>query len=149
MTATKALGAFLLVVGLAVLAACAKRGPEPIVYGTDSCTSCGMMATDQRFGAEMITGKGKILKFDSVECLATYLDQGGDTAGTLLVVDHSEPSRLIDATKASYLVSEKVRSPMGKNLSAYENKETANRMKAEYSGRILSWSEVVAYAVQK
>lgn len=141
--------ALILVLGMAVLSACAKPGPEPIAYGKDSCTNCGMMASDRNFGAEMITKKGKILKFDAVECLATYLDKAGDKAGTLLVVDHSDPSRLIDATKASYLVSEKVASPMGKNLSAYADRGAANRMKDQYSGRVLSWPETVAYANQK
>jgi copper chaperone NosL len=149
MTGFKALRALFLMLGLGVLAACAKPGPEPIAYGKDSCTNCGMMATDQRFGAEMITKKGKILKFDAVECLATYLDKAGDNVGSLLVVDHSDPSRLVDATRATYLVSEKVPSPMGKNLSAYEHKEAADKMKEQYSGRILSWSEAVAYANQR
>ena len=49
--------------------ACSK-GHQPINYGEDECEFCKMMVMDKRYGAELVTDKGKIYFFDSIECLA-------------------------------------------------------------------------------
>ena len=56
-----------------LISACSK-GPQPINYGEDECEFCKMMVMDKRYGAELVTDKGKIYFFDSIECLVGYLD---------------------------------------------------------------------------
>lgn len=140
-----------LMVSLWALASCGKKGPEPIALGKDNCANCGMIASDAKFGAELITRKGKLYKFDSVECLAGYLNKKGkgEEVGSLWVVDFNHPSTLIDATKAFYLVSERLPSPMGLNLSAFGQREAATGMSGQYSGKVLSWDEVLKYVGQR
>ena len=43
--------------------------PLPIDYNHDECAYCKMKIADARFGAELVTSKGKVFKFDSAECL--------------------------------------------------------------------------------
>ena len=44
---------------LSAFLSCA-TGPEPIRFGKDNCHSCKMTLTDKRFGAEIVTKKGKV-----------------------------------------------------------------------------------------
>jgi copper chaperone NosL len=142
---------FPLLVGSLLLAACAKNGPEPISFGRDNCANCGMMASDARFGAEIVTSKGKILKFDSVECLAGFLNKKGSGAdvASLWVVDFGHPSKLIDATRGFYLQSDKLNSPMGLNLTAFSDREAAAGMQATFPGATLTWPEVLKFVGQR
>ncbi|MGB5288980.1 MAG: hypothetical protein WBN42_10875, partial [Ignavibacteriaceae bacterium] len=51
---------------LFLLASCGSK-PEPINYGKDECEFCRMQISDNRYGAELVTDKGKVYKFDSIE----------------------------------------------------------------------------------
>ena len=57
-----AAGAFIVV---ALISSCS-RSPEPIDYGTEECALCKMLITDQKYGSEIITEKGKNYKLDAV-----------------------------------------------------------------------------------
>lgn len=140
-----------LLAGALALAACSPKEPEAIAVGSDNCANCGMTVADARFGAELITRKGKILKFDSVECLAGFLNKkvGTDEVASLWVIDFTHPSRLADATKVYYLASPKLHSPMGLNLSAFNKRQDAVGMQGRYPGAILSWPEVLQYVAQR
>lgn len=123
------------------------KGPVPIKYGHDICNRCSMVIMDSRFGAEAVTGKGKILKFDSAECMVKFAeskkaDPRGETK--LYVTDAANPGILIPAENAFFLISENFPSPMGAFLSAYASKSDLNRYIAEYSGKTCRWNELPA-----
>ncbi len=138
-------GALLCLALTGIWIGCAPGGPEPIVYGEDVCAYCNMVISDQRFGAELVTDKGRIYKFDAVECLAAYYQQA-DTAevGSVWVTDLTEPGRLIPAEAALYLQSPSLRSPMGLNLAAFADRAALDAVQARYGGETLSWTEVLA-----
>lgn len=118
--------------------------PKPIEIGKDLCEFCKMTIMEKRFGAELITSKGKIYKFDSIECLIGYIHQfplNEYPVKSLLVIDHSNPGEFIEAEKAFYLHSEKLPSPMGANLTAVQNQKTIEEYSATYGGEIWTWSE--------
>jgi copper chaperone NosL len=48
---------------------------EKIIAGTDSCAECKMTIMDPKFGAEIVTKKGKVYKFDDAHCVATFLER--------------------------------------------------------------------------
>ena len=48
----------------------------------------------------------------------------------------------MDAIMATYLVSEQISSPMGANLSAFENEKSAEKAKDKFTGEIFSWEEI-------
>ena len=45
---------------------------EEINYGVDACAYCKMNIVDPKFGAELITKKGRVYKFDAIECMVNY-----------------------------------------------------------------------------
>ncbi len=57
--------------------------------------------------------------------------------------DFSEAGALIDATEATFLISENVPSPMGAFLSAFKQKEDAVVLKNEKGGDLYTWSELI------
>lgn len=134
----------LLLIILPIAFACSQQ-PDPINFGIDDCIHCKMTIEDQRFGAEIVTKKGKILKFDATECMINYLKKGKiseeDVAG-LYVIDFLNPQKFIDAKKAVYLISPNLPSPMGANLAAFSNRSNADLQKQISGGEIYSWEEV-------
>ena len=135
-----------------LLAAGCSSGPEPIRYDQDTGAFCRMTITDQRYGAELVTLKGKIYTFDSVECLAGFLLQQEvptDQVGSLWVTDFSNPPALIPAETARYLQSETLHSPMGLNLTAFSPENTAENLQNAFGGDVLRWDEVLKLVKQQ
>ena len=121
------------------------REPEPIDYGKDMCSYCKMSIVEKQFGTELITKKGKIDKFDSIECLAAFLQNGSVNSDDVLscwITDYTHPGSFINTDKSFYLHSENLRSPMGEFLSGYSNINDAKRSMNQYGGNILNWDEV-------
>lgn len=119
--------------------------PEPINYGKDQCEHCKMTIMDNKFGAELITDKGKIFKFDAAECMIHFIHAGkvnDNEISELLVTNASKPGEFIDAKKASYLISENFPSPMGAGLSAYASQSDAESFREKYQGFIINWDRV-------
>jgi copper chaperone NosL len=69
--------------------------PDAINYNEDQCEYCKMKISDTRFGAELVTRKGKIYKYDSAECLLrTLLENDIDKYAYKLVTDIANPKNL-------------------------------------------------------
>jgi copper chaperone NosL len=102
---------------------------------------------DKKFGAELVTTKGKVFKFDDVNCMLSYYNSGHTQPTEFshrLVVDFSQPSRLIDAADAFYLKSPAIKSPMASQIAAFGEKEEMEELKNELKGIYLVWGELVA-----
>ena len=119
-----------------------QNGPKPINYGNDECDYCKMMISDAKYGSEFVTEKGKVYKFDSIECLTAYLMKNDVENSKLYFGNFDNPENFIEGTIVIFVRSEKLRSPMGKYLSAHENKANAEDIINEYVGRIMNWNEV-------
>ena len=129
---------------LLTLIACSNR-PEPISYGEDECEFCKMMIMDKRYGAEMVTDKGKIYKFDSIECLVGYIDNkklDKSNYSSVWVGNYSNPGNLIDAQKALYLKNDEIRSPMGLNVLAVETQDQFDIIYEYRAGDKLEWDNL-------
>ncbi|MCB0734141.1 MAG: nitrous oxide reductase accessory protein NosL [Flavobacteriales bacterium] len=140
----------LILIGILIplnLASCIKVSEE-IHYGKDNCHWCQMKIMDPQFGAEAITDKGRVFKFDSGECLIHYLNKTKSGHSMVLVTDYSSPKSLIDAQSAWYLISEKVPSPMGAYLSAHASEKSARSYHVAKGGMIYSWDQVITKLAQ-
>jgi copper chaperone NosL len=127
---------------LGLLVSC-KVSPQPITYGSDGCHFCSMTVVDRQHAAELVTKKGKVFKFDAVECMMNHLkDIDTTTISLFLVNDYSAPGELIDATFANYLVCDEIPSPMGEFLTAFGTKEGAEKVYAKNGGQIYTWKEL-------
>src|SRR5690554_56647 len=103
---------------LVVLVGCSVK-PEAIVFGQDHCTYCRMSIADPKFGAELVTDKGKVLKFDALECMIPYFQENNDTEyAHILAIAYDEPGELKPVASLKFAFSENFTSPMGGNLAA-------------------------------
>jgi copper chaperone NosL len=137
---------FFLLPVIALLFVSCSNGPEKISYGEDHCTNCEMAIMDKRYGAEIVTIKGKVYKFDSVECMAEFLKQdkiSNENLKMLLVTPFNHPGQLVDAKTCRILHSKKLPSPMGKYLTAFKDESEAAPFKEEFGGDLYNWEDLV------
>ncbi|NNF20452.1 MAG: hypothetical protein HKN67_00805, partial [Saprospiraceae bacterium] len=130
---------FLLLTILFIIAGLSSCSTEfkSINYDVDQCASCKMIISDKRFGAELVTKKGKVFKYDAVECLFRELAlEGSDKYARIGVTHFNSPSKLQDGFASFYLVSPNRPSPMGGNLSCYSSREKVEHLVSELGGFI-------------
>ncbi len=83
--------------------------PQEINYGEDACHFCRMTIVDKQHASEIVTSKGKAFKFDATECLINHLDEiDSTTVGLFLIADFNNPGELIDAKKATFIISKNI-----------------------------------------
>lgn len=119
--------------------------PEPLAFGIDACYTCKMTLVDTKFGAELVTTKGKIYKFDDLNCMLDFYHSGYEETTDfkfIQVVDFSAPEKLIDAQHAWYLKSASLRTPMASEVAAFETEESTQPFKKNWNGVLMSWGEV-------
>lgn len=128
-----------------ILLSCSKN-IDPINYGQDECQYCRMAIVDQSHAAQLVTQKGKNFKFDASECLIHFIEGeteiNEDNLLHILAANYLEPGELIDVKKATFLISEKIPSPMGGFLSAFKNREKGEKIQKEFGGTLYTWTEV-------
>jgi copper chaperone NosL len=120
--------------------------PDPIHYGEDDCVHCTMTIMDRRYGTEIVTNKGKVFKFDSVECMVEYLLGDKVAEGDVklvLVTPFNRPEELVDAGNSQVLHCKDLPSPMGKYLTAFKDKTDAMHFREEYGGVLFSWEDLL------
>ena len=119
-------------------------GPQPIKLGTDACDFCKMPFADRNFGAEIITNKGKVYKFDDTHCLATFRKKNIDSniIKHVYFVNFLDPHNLIDADHVFLLKTDEFHSPMGGNTAAFENKENLNMTQQKVEGNEITLQEL-------
>ncbi|MCU0364515.1 MAG: nitrous oxide reductase accessory protein NosL [Ignavibacteriaceae bacterium] len=135
----------LLIIVILILSGC-KAGPEPINYGHDECEFCRMQITDNRYGSEIVTDKGKVFKFDEIGCMIEYAlvkNFIGDANQKFLVTDFAKPETFIDATNAFFIQNENFRSPMGSNVMGFSSEISRQKFIAESGGSLLNWVDVI------
>ena len=135
-----------LIIALLFLFFSCNVSPKPIDYGSDGCHFCRMTIVDKIHAAEIITNKGKVYKFDATECMINFIEEF-DTSDIALYLsnNYTVPEELIDATKATFIISENIPSPMGAFLSAFENPSDAKKVQAEKGGTLYTWEELLTH----
>ncbi len=105
-----------------------------------------MAVSDARFGAQLVTARGRTHAFDSIECLASFHIAGaeGRTPRLLRVTDFARPGSMLDATEAIFVRHEALKSPMGRGagIGAFATRVDAERVGGE-SVELLTWAQVL------
>ncbi len=128
---------------LAVILSSCSIESENINYGNEACHFCKMTIVDKQHASEVVTSKGKVFKYDAIECMINDLKQKPDLdIGLLFINNFTEPGTLINANTATYLISKKIKSPMGAFLSGFNSKEEASKTQKEFGGSLYTWAEV-------
>ena len=121
-----------------------KVEPKSIAYNQDQCHSCKMMISDPRFGSELVTKKGKVYKYDAIECMVRDLIKNGESNyAHILITDYHEPKKLIDATQSIFLFSSDRPSPMGSNLTAYKSRSHFDENFEGLAPPTLQWQDLL------
>ena len=121
-------------------------GPEAILTGKDNCQFCKMTVSDNRFGAEVITKKGKVYKFDDAHCILSWLKENNADYGQVracFFTDFSNSHSLIKAGQAIFFKSDALKSPMGGNIAAFNDVSDLNAVRKQYNGTVLHWNELL------
>ena len=101
---------------------------------------------DSRFGAAILTKKGKTFHFDDVNCLADYIKKENlaqDKIQGMYVADFSYYPTLIPAEKAFYLLGGTIKSPMASGVACFATKEGRESAQKKMGGVAINWGEVV------
>ena len=123
------------------LTAC-NQGPVPLEYGSDACHFCKMTLVQTGFGAERITAKGKVYKFDSMECLLGSLKTESAAGDHFYAIDFNHPGNLIPVENLTYLRSANLKSPMGAGLSAFASTDSARIYQARFGGDLVTFDDL-------
>ena len=135
----------IIVLFMAIISGCQPK-VEEINYHEDECHHCKMIISDSKFGAELVTKKGKVYKYDSAECMLRVLSSTSpEQYAYMLVTDYQTPGNLVDASSAHYIISENLPSPMGANLTSFDDEKSAAEMLKSKGGKVYNFSEVLEY----
>lgn len=129
---------------LLILASCSVD-KTPIHYGVDQCDHCMMKIVQGQYGAEIVTSTGKAFKFDAIECLIGFKQEGKIDPAKIhgeYVVAFDDPKNLRQADQCGYLRSPQLPSPMGMFLTALTSGEAAEQFQRQYGGETFLWEEL-------
>jgi copper chaperone NosL len=126
-----------------ILVSC-ESGPRSIKIGEDACSFCKMTISDKKFGAELVSSKGKVFVFDDLHCVGAYIraNEAESKDASVYVTDFAS-GELISKEKTIFWKSEQFRSPMGSNIAGFSSKESATKFIKNYPGTETNWEEVV------
>lgn len=128
----------------ALVAGCA-AGAVPIAFGSDRCVDCGRTIEDKRFAAQAAGPDGKTYKFDSVECLADWIQRHPERRiASIWVVDFEHPLRMIPATTALYLRLAEADSTA--HMAAFEPRSPIVARHQPDGGAPVRWEQLLADA---
>ena len=142
----KRFGAYILIVLAATAFMQCSIKPQPIVYGTDGCHFCSMTIVDTQHAAQIVTKKGKAFKFDAIECMINYRKEiNPDDIAQYVCNHYTTPEELIDATQATFLISEGIPSPMGAYLTAFDSDSEAESAQSQHECKLFTWDELLEH----
>ena len=122
------------------------NSPSPIIIGKDMCSFCKMPVSDNRFGGELITTRGKIYKFDDAGCMLSFLKSEEikiEGQNSIYAVDFSGSHLLIPVSNSKFLKSEALKSPMNGNIAAFANADSLQSSLEKFPGKILDWEDLI------
>lgn len=133
-----------LLFALLATAGCATAEPRAVVVGEDQCNFCRMEITEPRFATQVIHTTGKIVMFDSVECLAGYV-RGNEATSikSVWVADAATDGEFVRAEDAGFVVDGSLRGPMGRAV-AFASPADAAAQRESVGGFTVSWAALLA-----
>jgi len=119
-------------------------GPSPIILGEDHCEFCKMSFSNSHYGAEVCTRKGKVLKYDDIQCLLKALRGGTSPKQDIVGIYLLDYNTLawISADKALLLHSDTFQTPMSGNTAAFADSLSRNSYFKYTGGEKLSWHDL-------
>lgn len=133
-----------IIVLLITLTGC-DASPEPIKIGIDHCQFCKMTISDPRYGAEVLTKKGKNYKFDDTHCLFLYLKEGelkNEDINDFYLADFVGNHNLISKKKSFFIKTDDISGPMGGKIITFSNQDSMKLYSEKLHGQEVSWDQI-------
>ncbi|WP_333878868.1 nitrous oxide reductase accessory protein NosL [Flavobacterium sp.] len=128
---------------LLTLISCGSNEPKPIKLNIDSCDFCKMTIANGKFGAELITQKGRYYKFDDLACMVQFAKSNTVVPyQSFFVNDYLKDNTLISVEAAFFIKSDKLNSPMRGNMAAFSTAAQQGEYTKKLGAQTLTWSEV-------
>lgn len=125
------------------LISCGSNEPKPIKLNVDSCDFCKMTIANGKFGAELITQKGRYYKFDDLACMVQFAKSNTVVPyQSFFVNDYLKDNTLISVESAFFIKSDKISSPMRGNMAAFSTAAQQSEYAKKLAAQTLTWSEV-------
>ena len=105
-----------------------------------------MTISDPKFGAELVTPKGRVLKYDALECMIDDIDEKDHEFAMLLSVPFDRPKELVDVNSLHYVYSPLIKSPMGANLGAFASRDNVPESERNNT---LDWNQTVDHRLNR
>jgi len=145
--AKRSISAAAMLVATLTLTSCDAK-PEPMRYGLDECADCKMTIADKRFGAQIVTKKGRVIKFDDLGCMADYIKEGHIADADIkqrVVCDFAHPNTFIPVEQALFLKNDALNSPMRSDSAAFSSQADLEQVKTQLgAGQQARWPAVVS-----
>jgi copper chaperone NosL len=138
------IGSVLLMLLSLMLFSCANYNPEPIQLNVDNCDFCKMSIADGKFGAELITQKGRFYKFDDIMCMVNYCKENSAIKVTAFYVnDFSKENVLINVENAFFLTGGRINSPMRGGIIALSTEKESATFQKKLNAEPIAWDAVI------
>lgn len=128
---------------LTILVSCGPNQPKPIKLNSDACEFCKMTISSGKYGAELITQKGRYYKFDDLGCMIQFAKSNKVVAyESFYVNDYLKDNTLIPAETAYFIKGGKINSPMRGNMIAFSSAQEQNNFGKKLEAQTVTWTEV-------
>jgi copper chaperone NosL len=135
---------FISILTLLVLFSCGSKEAQPIKLNVDDCAFCKMKVADSKFGAELITDKGRVYIFDDISCMIKYHHENSETKiKSYFVHDYNQDNVLIPVETAFFISGGNINSPMRGNIITVSTKEDVGKFAKEFNANPITWEEIL------
>lgn len=122
---------------------CGSNEPKPIKINSDSCDFCKMTIANGKFGAELITKKGRYYMFDDLACMVKFAKSNTSIPyQSFFVNDYLQDNTLIPAETAHFIKGGKINSPMRGNMAAFSSAKEQTEFGKKLEAHLITWAEV-------
>lgn len=134
---------------LATIGATTGCGPEPTLdapevhYGMAVCEVCGMIVSDERYAAAIVMiedGRSRFVVLDDIGELFDFQPASGTEFRRY--VNDQRTLEWVEATEATYLVSDNLKTPMATGVAAFASRQAAAEVLSEFGGSLVSFAEL-------
>ncbi|MFV8271175.1 nitrous oxide reductase accessory protein NosL [Flavobacterium sp. GT2N3] len=117
---------------------------DPIKLNVDDCDFCKMTIASGKYGAETITEKGRIYKFDDIMCMVNYGKENSSTKVAVYYVnDYTQDNVLIPAKTAFFRSGGTIQSPMRGSIIAFSSENEATEFGIKLNAKPITWETVL------
>jgi copper chaperone NosL len=129
---------FALIIIAALVSACAAsaEAPPEIQVDRSACDHCTMLISEARYAAAYRMEGSEPRVFDDIGCLLGALDKETTAPAHTWFMDANDAT-WIDGTKAVFVRSDEIRTPMSGGLTAYKDVASAEAAAARFRGSVV------------